>query len=410
MSKDKSKQKQQLPEQKNDEVAFKEIEKKYQHDEYCKSKLKNKEIAKKFLKFVFKQAKDLLDIEKLKIEPESYLDKRLKQYYLDILYRIPIKNSKKHIVVFVLVELKTSNDRWTIFQMLVYIVRILEREYNDAKSKKQLRNFSLPMVIPLIFSHGKDPFNSPTELSKLFNVPKGCEKYVLNLEAMLFDVQTLKSEDFPDSREDKDLFVLFKSLQSIFNEDVVKSIMEIYQVLQPTIDSKESQEKLHDVVHYAATSAKHFSPQDFDNLINQINNKGDKNMSSSTLRAVLPKYLAQLRAEVQEEERIKIRAKEKLKIRAEVRAEEKLKIRAKVKEEEKLKIRAEVKEEEKLKIRAEVKREDILTVLCRRFKMTNVPKRIKSAIMRMNDLIALESLHGLALDCQTLDEFAEALN
>jgi hypothetical protein len=232
---------------------------------------------------------------------------------------------------------------------------------------------------------------------------------MLNLEAMLFDVQLLKSEDFPDSEEDKDLFVLFKSLQSIFNEDVVKSLMEIYQVLQPTIDSKESQEKLNDVVHYAATSAKHFSPQDFDNLINQINNKGDKNMTSPTLRAILPRYLAQLRAEVTAEITEEITAE----ITEEVTEEARLKVRAEF-EKEKLKFQAKVKEEEKLRIKEnakkEVKREDILTVLCRRFKMTNVPKRIKSAIMRMNDLIALESLHGLAVDCQTLDEFAEALN
>ncbi|MDR1291232.1 MAG: hypothetical protein LBK06_08525, partial [Planctomycetaceae bacterium] len=59
---------------------------------------------------------------------------------------------------------------------------------------------------------------------------------------------------------------------------------------------------------------------------------------------------------------------------------------------------------------AKGKREAILTVLCRRFKMNDVPDEIKSAIMQRNDLIALESLHCFAWDCQTLDEFAEALN
>ncbi|MDR1289903.1 MAG: hypothetical protein LBK06_01735, partial [Planctomycetaceae bacterium] len=59
---------------------------------------------------------------------------------------------------------------------------------------------------------------------------------------------------------------------------------------------------------------------------------------------------------------------------------------------------------------AKGKREAILTVLCRRFKMNDVPDEIKSGIMQRNDLIALESLHCFAWDCQTLDEFAEALN
>jgi hypothetical protein len=55
-------------------------------------------------------------------------------------------------------------------------------------------------------------------------------------------------------------------------------------------------------------------------------------------------------------------------------------------------------------------REAVLDVLCKRFKITNVPKGIEAAIQRMNDPIALKSLHSYALDCQTLDEFAEALN
>jgi hypothetical protein len=131
--------------------------------------------------------------------------------------------------------------------------------------------------------------------------------------------------------------------------------------LQPTIDLKESQEKLHDVVHYAATSAKHFTPQDFDNFINQINNEGDINMSTS----IGPFFtLLEARGEA----------------KGEARGE------------------------------AKGKREAILTVLCRRFKMTNVPDEIKSGIMQMNEPIALESLLACALDCQTLDEFAEALN
>jgi hypothetical protein len=119
----------------------------------------------------------------------------------------------------------------------------------------------------------------------------------------------------------------------------------------------ESREKLNDVLNYAATSAKHFTPQDFDNFINQINNEGDINMSTS-----IGSFFTLLEA------------------------------------------RGEAKG------KTEGKREAILTVLCRRFKMTNVPDKIKSGIMQRNDLIALESLHCLAWDCQTLDEFAEALN
>jgi hypothetical protein len=54
-------------------------------------------------------------------------------------------------------------------------------------------------------------------------------------------------------------------------------------------------------------------------------------------------------------------------------------------------------------------REAILNVLCRRFQ-TDIQEKIESAIQRINDPITLDSLHSRALDCETLDEFAEALD
>jgi hypothetical protein len=51
-----------------------------------------------------------------------------------------------------------------------------------------------------------------------------------------------------------------------------------------------------------------------------------------------------------------------------------------------------------------------LIVLRERFKPINVPKKIESAIQQINDPITLDSLHSRALDCETLDEFAETLN
>ncbi|MDR1053047.1 MAG: hypothetical protein LBL39_02635, partial [Planctomycetaceae bacterium] len=123
----------------------------------------------------------------------------------------------------------------------------------------------------------------------------------------------------------------------------------------------ETKKEWDDALYYASTSAKHFSIQDFDNIINQLNNKGIDNMTPTTLDLVIERRLAEGEA------RIEARSK------------------------------------------AEIARKFILDTLYKRFKMTSVPKKIKAAILQMNDPIALESLHCHALDCQTFEEFAEAL-
>ncbi|MDR1053338.1 MAG: hypothetical protein LBL39_04105, partial [Planctomycetaceae bacterium] len=118
----------------------------------------------------------------------------------------------------------------------------------------------------------------------------------------------------------------------------------------PTFHLKATQEEWAEALHYATTSAKHFSKQNAENINNQIEKEGV---------AKMPKVLLDILVAEGE---------------------------------------------------ANFGRKAILNFLCRKFKLKDVPKKIKSAIEQMNDPIALESLLYNAWDCQTLDEFAEALN
>ncbi|MDR1271058.1 MAG: hypothetical protein LBK82_16210, partial [Planctomycetaceae bacterium] len=122
-------------------------------------------------------------------------------------------------------------------------------------------------------------------------------------------------------------------------------------------------------IYYAATSAKHFSQQDFQKVSTQIEKEGVVTVSTSLLDQLLAESIAKGEA--------------KGKAEGEARGEARGK--------------------------AEFGRKAVLNVLCKRFKMTDVPSEIKAAIQQMNDSIALESLLSYALDCQTLDEFAETL-
>jgi predicted transposase/invertase (TIGR01784 family) len=343
---------QQLPEQPIEINSLEEFRKKYQHDAFCKRKLKNLQMAKKFLKHVLKpEVRKLVDIERLEIDPDSYIDKRLRRYYLDILYRIPLKDSEEQIMIFVLIELKTNSDKWTIFQVAEYIIRIWSGELAKAKKEKRLGTFLFPTVIPIVFNHGEKPFTAPLELIKLVRVIEGLESCVLNMKALLFDVPLLNSKDFP---KDISLSVLFMTLQSVFKEDVAQRLMDIYRKLEPTFHLKATQEEWAEAIFYATTSAKHFSSQDADNINNQIEKEGVSKMTVSALD--------QLVAQGEE------------------------------------------------KGKTEFGRKAVLNFLCRKFKLKDAPKKIKSAIQRMNDPIALESLLYNAWDCQTLDEFAKELD
>ncbi|MDR1480437.1 MAG: Rpn family recombination-promoting nuclease/putative transposase, partial [Planctomycetaceae bacterium] len=246
-------QEQSLPQQLPNEDLLVAFEKKYQHDAFCKKKLKELKKAKEFLKFVLeKRTQDALDIDKLVIEPDSYVDEELRRHFVDILYRVPVKNGKRRDeVFFALLELKVNNDQWTMLQVAQYIVNIWKSELDKVRIDKRLNKYLLPMITPIIFYSGDEPFTAPTEMIDLVQKFPGMEAFVLNVRAILFDVTSMKVTEFP---EDIGLNVLFRTLQAVFSPDVAERMMDIYNHIEPTLASFESQQDWEDAIYYATTS------------------------------------------------------------------------------------------------------------------------------------------------------------
>jgi hypothetical protein len=254
--------------------------KRYQHDQFCKDNLRDLDRARKFLRLMFKpEIIELLDLDNLELASESFLDEELKKLYADVLYRIPVKNGKANgidsIVVFVLIELKTESDRWTVFQQAKYIIRIWDEEFRKAKDAGNFDQFRLPTVIPVIFHHGEQRFTATTELIDLVHTLKGMEPYTLNVRSLLFDVMTLDEKGLPD---DLELVVLIMILQAVFRKDVAERLLAIYLKIRPKKHIPRYQRLWEDCLYYAITSAKNFTSDDTINFITEIRNMGDTSM------------------------------------------------------------------------------------------------------------------------------------
>ncbi|MDR3109170.1 MAG: Rpn family recombination-promoting nuclease/putative transposase [Planctomycetaceae bacterium] len=322
-----------------------EFRKRYQHDAFCKDKLRNVNTAKKFLEYVLKPtARELLDLDGLEVVSESFVDEELNRSYADVLYRTPVKGRDESIFIFILIELKTEDDRWTVFQMAKYVVRIWDRTLNDAKDKQlSLKTFMLPMVIPIIFHHGGSDFTSPTKLIDLVRAYGGCESYVLNMECLLCDVTPIQPEGMP---QDRDLEILFMALQTVFNKNVLDGLLAIHAKLEPTMDSEETQDVMEDILYYASTSASSFNKKECDVFFKQTNFRMGKRVMS-----LIDTMFAEGKAEGFAK--------------------------------------------------------SIMSILKKRFKC--VPEHIENTVRNMSDTVALESLVVDAAVCNSLDEFNELL-
>ncbi len=160
-----------------------------------------------FFRYVFSQAynaRDLvlnslpdriikvLDLESIEVFGESFVDRKLATHQSDILIRT--KLCKSPVLIYILVEHKSYPYRWTVFQLLKYMVRIWEKALaQNSKMKK------LTPIIPLIFYHGKRKWKFPLDFSSYFGRLDELEPYIPDFRPNLFNVQQLDDKDIHGS-------------------------------------------------------------------------------------------------------------------------------------------------------------------------------------------------------------------
>jgi ribosomal silencing factor RsfS len=314
-------------------------------------------LAQAFLRCVLpKELLARLDIDALTIEPKQMFDVMFKETRADVIYRVPIKDSTEHIDFFIILEHKSFDDFWAIFQAFCYVVRICEREFKTANEEGRVDNsYRLPPVMAIIIHHGETRFTGSLEVNELFSdlLPE-IREYLLNMKAILVDLSVMDESEIPSDPNVPELKWVLKMMKVIFSKKVGVKAKEIFEELKPYSEIPKYRYLIRLICVYLASSAKHLKNKyaDLKQIIQTV--AGEKEMST-----LYELWTAE----------------------GEARGDAKA---------------------------ATVGQNAVLTVLRRRFK--EIPKGIEVSVRKMSDPIALESLAGEAAVCQTLDEFAEALN
>jgi predicted transposase/invertase (TIGR01784 family) len=168
-----------------------------------------------------------IDFSEMNIDFTTYVSDDIKDYYSDIVVKTRMKTSDGESIpldIYILVEHKTEAKNKSLVQILKYLYHEWQK---DVDQKKSLR-----VIIPLVFYHGKDPWNVPRSFVDQFDVSDEIKEYLLNYRYILFDT---KDWDFlaEENRELRDNVFLFTSLllmKSAYNEDMeaVKAIFKLW--------------------------------------------------------------------------------------------------------------------------------------------------------------------------------------
>jgi len=135
----------------------------------------------------------LLDLRKIVVENTSMIDSVRSEQLSDLLIRTKLGGSPA--IAYILVEHKSYADRWSVFQLLKYMVRIGERE-----RLKQEAGTTLPIIIPVLFYHGTRKWRMPLDFSSYFQPEEELSSHIPAFRPVMIDLQAMEDRDFRGSQ------------------------------------------------------------------------------------------------------------------------------------------------------------------------------------------------------------------
>lgn len=189
------------------------------HDKFLKETLSKKENAIGFIEnYLPKDIVELIDLNKINIEKDSYITENLQEYFTDLLYKVMIKGEESYI--YVLFEHKSYPDKLIGLQLLEYLIQCW-------KSKIKQKN-KLPLVIPLVIYHGKGNWNIGVRFSDIIEkIDDKFKKYIPDFEYLLYDLSKYQDKDILGTEE---LKVMMQLMKYIYSENLTEKLKEIFKM------------------------------------------------------------------------------------------------------------------------------------------------------------------------------------
>ena len=165
----------------------------------------------------------LLDLRSIVVESTTMIDGVRSEHQTDLLIRTKLGRSPA--IVYILVEHKSYADRWSVFQLLKYMVRIWERE-----RLKREAGMGLPIIIPVLFYHGTRQWRMPLDFSSYFLPEETLNPYIPTFRPVMIDLQAMEDRDFRGNRVIQAVLKTLKHSRKnlrLYLVEILRSVMAV---------------------------------------------------------------------------------------------------------------------------------------------------------------------------------------
>lgn len=211
------------------------------HDTTFKEVFSQKRIARDFIENnIPKEALEVIDMESLELEKDTFINEELKENFSDLIYRVKINNKNGYISF--LLEHKSYKDKMTIFQVQRYILEswmtIIQKENKE----------ELPIIIPMIIYHGKEKWNFKTDIRDMipgfYELPEYFKQRVPVFKHDFFNIGEYEERDF--EKLTKLTAMMLKAFKYAFEEDL-EIVLRTYLL---ALEEVKKEEPLETLIYY----------------------------------------------------------------------------------------------------------------------------------------------------------------
>ncbi|RMI24677.1 MAG: Rpn family recombination-promoting nuclease/putative transposase, partial [Calditrichaeota bacterium] len=196
------------------------------HDHFFKRFFSDVANVRELLNLVLPtEVREQLDLSVISLEPTSYVSEEYRASLSDLVIKTRTKRKRISVDIYFLFEHKSYPDKRAPVQLLRYMY--LEWR-QDQEEKRPLR-----VIIPVVFYHGRRPWNIPTDFMDQFSVPEELKPFMLNFRYILFDTNQWDWKKASSAVVKENVFaltaVLLMMAASRRDLEIVRRVLQLWQ-------------------------------------------------------------------------------------------------------------------------------------------------------------------------------------
>jgi predicted transposase/invertase (TIGR01784 family) len=244
------------------------------HDQFFKETLAQPGAASDFLRYYLPESfVRLIKPESARRVEDSFVDQELREHLSDVLLRVELK-TKGEAFIYVLLEHKSSPDRWVALQLLRYLVRIWEKARLEGSKR-------LPLIFPVVFYHGRVKWRVSKRFSALLDLVGETEELRENLPEFRYHLCDLAELDDEDMKGDAHLQGAMRLLKYIFRSEIGERMEGAFRVVMEGMEEGGLDEQAIAFIHYLLKTGK-ATEREIGRVVRRINEaKGGKMMETA---------------------------------------------------------------------------------------------------------------------------------